>query len=119
MPEYAEFSNPLADAVFKAREALKLTQSDIANKIEIDPRTILNIENRRGNPKMEVLYPLIRTLHIDPREIFYPEVVKENPNLQKLQMLISDCSETEAQALIPVIQSVLSALRADNVTEIE
>lgn len=119
MPEYEDFSYPLADAVLKAREVLKLTQSDVAGRINIDPRTILNIENRRGNPKLEVLYPLVRALHIDPCEIFYPELAKENPQLRKLQMLIADCSEKEAQALISVIQTVLSVMRSQNGTEIE
>ncbi|MBS5432901.1 MAG: helix-turn-helix transcriptional regulator [Firmicutes bacterium] len=37
-----------------------LSQAQLADKPHIDARTILNIENGKGNPKLEILYPLIR-----------------------------------------------------------
>ena len=62
------------NAVKTARRNMELTQLAVANSIDIDCRTVLNIENCKGNPKMEVLYPLIRTLHIDPWDVFYPSI---------------------------------------------
>ena len=67
---------------------------------------------------MEVLFPLIRVLKIDVREIFNPEMQRESPALQQLRLLIEDCSEEEAAAIIPVFQSVLTALRTKNATSI-
>ena len=55
-----EYSRSLADAVKRARGELGLTQNQVANIAEIDERTVLNIENYKGNPKLEVLYPLVR-----------------------------------------------------------
>ena len=55
-----DYSHPLGDAVKRARGRLDLTQSEVADLADIDVRTVLNIENYKGNPKMEVLYPLIR-----------------------------------------------------------
>ena len=80
--------------------------------------TVLNIENYKGNPKLEVLYPLIRSLKIDPREIFYPEMQRESPALRQLRLLVEDCSEEEAATIIPVLQSVIAALRDKNATPI-
>lgn len=65
-----EYSRPLGDAIKRSRGKLGLTQSEVADKVDIDVRTVLNIENYKGNPKMEVLYPLVRALEIDAREIF-------------------------------------------------
>ena len=65
-----EFSQPLGDAVKKARGELGLTQNQVADQIDVDVRTVMNIENYKGNPKMEILVPLIRALKIDSREIF-------------------------------------------------
>jgi len=107
-----EFSRPLGDTIKKARGELGLTQNQVADKIDVDVRTVMNIENYKGNPKMEILYPLIRALKIDCREIFYPEVQLENPAIQNLRFLVDQCSEEEANALIPVVESVLSALRS-------
>ena len=81
-------------------------------------RTIINIENYKSNPKLEVLYPLIRSLKIDAREIFYPEMQRESPALRQLRLLVEDCSEEEAATIIPVLQSVVAALRDKNATPI-
>ncbi|MBR7123000.1 MAG: helix-turn-helix transcriptional regulator [Oscillospiraceae bacterium] len=108
----AEYSKPLGNAVKNARTRSGLTQGSVAEAIHIDDRTVLNIENYKGNPKMEILYPLIRALRIDPREIFYPEMQRESPILQELRLLIEDCDEQEAAALIPVFKSVIAVIRS-------
>ena len=41
MPDY---SNTLGDAVRRARMKLDLTQSEVAESIDVDVRTVLNIE---------------------------------------------------------------------------
>lgn len=115
MPEY---SRPLGDAVRQARIRLKLTQNEVADSIDVDSRTVLNIENYKGNPKMEVLYPLVRALKIDAREIFTPETMENTPSVCQLRMLVDTCSEQDAAALIPVIQAVLSAMHSKNAIEI-
>lgn len=115
MPEY---SKPLGDVVKSARKRMNLTQNEVADSIDVDARTIINIENYKGNPKLEVLYPLIRSLKIDAREIFYPEMQRESPALRQLRLLVEDCSEEEAATIIQVLQSVLFALRDKNATPI-
>ena len=114
-----QFSQALGDTVKRARSTLGLTQSRVAEEAGTNSRTILNIENYKGNPKMKVLYPLIRFLKIDAREIFNPELQQENPSLEQLRLLISDCNEEEATALLPVVQAVLTALRSQKATEIK
>ena len=115
----SEYSRPLGDAVKRARGKAGLTQNEVADAADIDVRTVLNIENYKGNPKMEVLYPLVRTLKIDTREIFNPEMRRETPSLRQLRLLIEDCSEEEAATIIPVFQSVLTALRDQNAIQIK
>ena len=114
-----DYSRPLGEAVKRARGKLDLTQSEVADLADIDVRTVLNIENYKGNPKMEVLYPLVRTLKIDAREIFNPEIRRDSPALRQLRVLIEECSEEEAASIIPVFQSVLTALRDKNALPIE
>ena len=103
----------LGNAVKQARDNLGHTQARVAELADIDVRTVLNIENFKGNPKFEVLYPLIRALHIDAQTVFYPAEQDDNqtPLKSQLQVLIGQCSEEEARVLIPVIESLLSALR--------
>ena len=113
------YSKPLGDAVKRARGEQNLTQSQVAEAANIDVRTVLNIENYKGNPKMEVLYPLVRVLKMDSREIFYPEILQDSSVIRRLRLLVAECSEEEAAALIPVIESVLSVIRSDRATQIK
>ena len=108
MPEY---SRPLGDTVKKARTQRRLTKKQLADKIDVDERTITSIETYKSNTTIEVLYPLLRTLNIDPREIFTPEMVRESPAHYQLRTLIDKCSEEEAATILSVCDAVLSALR--------
>ena len=113
-----DFSRPLGDAVKSTRYLRGLTQAQVADMADLDVRTVMNIENYKANPKMNVLFPLIRVLRIDARAIFNPELQRETPALQQLRLVIEECSEEDAEALIPVVESVLSALHSKETIEI-
>ena len=63
----------LGNTVRRYREYNGLTQTQLAEKLSIGYRTIMEIENYRGNPQFDILYPLIRALNIPANLIFYPE----------------------------------------------
>ncbi len=109
MPEY---SRPLGDTVRNARTQRGLTKKQLADKIDVDERTITSIETYKSNTTIEVLYPLLRTLNIDPREIFNPEMGKESRAHYQLRTLVDQCSEAEAATILSVCEAVLSALRS-------
>lgn len=111
-------SRVLGDAVKQAREKAGLTQIQVGNGIGVDSRTILNIENYKGNPKLHILYPLIRFLKIDAREVFFPESKLDTPSLRHLRLLVDNCSEEEATALIPVFQAAIDMLRNRETNEL-
>ena len=113
-----DFSYPLGNAVKSTRYQRGLTQLQVAEMADIDVRTVMNIENYKANPKMEVLFPLIRTLRVDARTIFNPELERDAPRFQQLRLMVEECSEQEAEALIPVVESVIAALRAKDAIEI-
>lgn len=114
-----EYSKALGDSVKRARGKLKLTQSEVASIAEVDVRTVLNIENYKGNPKFEVLCSIIRVLNLDTQEIFYPEIGRESAPLTYLQQIIGGCTDEEAEMLIQIVTSVLSALRDKNSQKVE
>lgn len=116
MPEYSQI---LGDVVKVTRERAGLTQAEVAVSIGRDSRTVLNIENYKGNPKLEVLYPLVRTLKIDAREIFNPEMRLDSPAVRQLRLLVQECSEDEAAAIIPVFQAALNIVRNCHSNSIE
>ena len=111
MKEMPEYSIVLGDVVKEARAKNGITQSELASMIEAANRTVLNIENGRGNPKLEVLFPLVRKLNIDARLIFNPEMLNESPWLNRLRRLADSCSEEEAEALYSAMEAILRVLR--------
>lgn len=116
MSEYAEI---LGDVVKAKRLELNLTQSEVAEKVDVDVRTILNIENHKGNSKWEVLYPLIRALKIDATMLFYPELNKERDDLTRFYLLLGQCTSTEVQTLYSICETVLATLRNNSYIKIE
>lgn len=114
-----EYKHSLGDAVKRARGEQDLTQKQVAEAADVDVRTVLNIENYKGNPKLEVLYPLIRSMKIDSREVFYPEILRDTPGLRRLRLLVEDCSEEEAASLAPILESILAAIRTNSAIKIK
>lgn len=109
----------LGKAVKQARLERGLTQSEVAERIDVDVRTVLKIENQKGNPKMEILFPLIRELRIDVNEVFYPELHEENPAMAQFQHFVSQCTEDEVLSLLPICEAVLSVLRSKNTASLD
>ena len=112
-------SQRLANIVRLTRDGLGLTQSWVAELIDADSRTILNIENCKENPKFKTLVSLFQKLKIDSRIVFNPEMEPDNPVVHRLVSLAGECTEQEAEVLIPVFEAVLGALRSNNADSIE
>lgn len=99
-----DFSRPLGDTVRAARIDHGYTQKQLVEKIDVDERSISSIEKYQANTTMEILYPLIRVLRIDPREIIHPELGRESKSHYQLRLLLENCTETEATALLSIVK---------------
>lgn len=105
--------------VKNARVQRGLSQDELAERIGADARTILNIENQRGNPKMEILFPLLRELEIDTNRVFYPEMNEPDDILVQFQLFLTKCTPEELHVLLPICQTVISVLRAQESLQIQ
>lgn len=114
-----DFRYSLGDSVRRAREEAGLTQTELADKVGMDARTILNIENYHGNPKAENLFALVRALHISPDEIFYPDIAPSDSSRKKLYRLLSDCTEQEYTLLLKLCIGALETWREEIYTQIK
>lgn len=110
----SDLSRMLGDVFKAARGKTGYSQQQVGRAAGVDNRTILNIENYRGNPLFSNLYALVRFYKLDPRILFYPELQQESPAISQLRSLINDCTEEEAAAIYPVVQSTISMIRKNN-----
>lgn len=108
------FARPLGDAAKKARAEINLTQRQVAGRIGADARSVLNIENYKGNPKIQILFPPVRELQIDAREVFYPKMGRKHHAIRHQRLAVEACDEALAEALLPVVESVLKILHEKN-----
>lgn len=115
----SELSRMLGDVFKAARGKTGLSQQEVGRAAGVDNRTVLNIENYRGNPLFSNLYPLVRFYKIDPRILFYPEMQQDSPAISQLRALINDCNEDEATAIYPVVQSAINMLRNNDTRNVE
>jgi len=91
--------------VFKEyRKKNKLTQEQIAEKLEISVKYISRIENGTGGVKVETLVKYMNILSISPNVIFDKLITNENLKLQlQLSEKASQLSNDKVQFVISVI----------------
>ena len=101
----------LAAAVRKARTEQGISQEQLAEALNFDTRTILNLEAGRGNPTYETMFPLVTYLKIPANTLFFPDSEESRPNHEALLALLHDCTEQEAELIAPAIRYLLNLLR--------
>ena len=66
-----DYKSNFGKLVRRARQHRDYTQEKLAELLNIQQRTILEIENGRGNTQFDILFPLVRLLNIPGDDIFY------------------------------------------------
>ena len=110
MTDFSTCTKVLGSLVRQAREDAHLTQAEAGKIAGLSQRTILDIEQGRGNPKLDVLVALTTGLGIDPALL---SGITREDSLEKERLLleITSCTENEARCLYEVCHSMLGALR--------
>lgn len=115
----SEYSKRLGKVVYKKRKALKLTQTELAERTGVTEQTIRKIEHGNGNPQLSVLGPLIKDLQIDPMEIFYSQENNEDGVRKPLDILLSECNDRQIIELLPVFKAVIDLAKNSGITATE
>lgn len=66
---------------------------------------------------MQILFPPVRELQIDAREVFYPKMGRKHHAIRHQRLAVEACDEALAEALLPVVESVLKILHEKNAAE--
>lgn len=98
--------NILGDLVREVRKGRHMSQEELAAKIGVSTRTIIGIENKTVNPKLETLCLLVRELELPLDQLFYPELPERLKLKGQLIGEINDCSEKEIKFILEVVKSM-------------
>lgn len=105
--------NALGNAVRTTRKNKNLSQEALAERIGVCKRTIIDIERYAGNPKFEILCPLVRELDLPLYQVFYPEVTVNSELKNMLLKEVSDCSDYEMKVILSVVKNLKNTLRSE------
>lgn len=101
----------LGNVVRATRKSKNLSQEDLAEKIGVCKRTIIDIEKNTGNPKFEILYMLVRELDLSLYQVFYPERIENLETKNLLLKELNKCSDYEMKIILSVVRSLRRTLK--------
>lgn len=105
--------NALGNVVRETRKEKHLSQEALAERIGVCKRTIVDIENNTGNPKFEILCPLVRELNLPLYQVFYPEASEDAGIKGEILKELNGCTDGEMKVILSVVKSLRSSLKRE------
>lgn len=95
----------------RLRVKYKLTQEQLAEKMQIAPRTLCGIENGENFVKAETLARLCEVLNITILELFAFDHIK--PQEELINEIVSDIKGFKSREKIETIYKIVKALKVE------
>lgn len=109
-----EASQNLGDILRAARERKGLTQAHLAERTGIGTRTIMDIENHRGNPRFNILFSIIRELNVPANLIFHVDDAPIEEEMEQFMRDFVSCNDYEKRLVISMASHLLGELRKES-----
>ena len=104
--------------VQQAREAVKMSRRELAEKVGIDPRYLANIELCGTIPSVPVVMQLIRICKLPAARYFNPELLREDSEQrQRTSPKLQLCPEKYLPIVEGVIDGAIKLKDADDAKE--
>lgn len=94
-----------ASEVRRKRKQKRMTQKQLAEKLHMSSRTILDLENYRSTPKSETVLLVAKELNISVDALLFPEIRTDCVSKTVLDFF-ADKTESEAQQYIALCQQI-------------
>ena len=95
-------------AVRTAREERKVSQQDLAQKLNMNKNTIMEIELGRSNPKAETIFLIAMELHVSIDAIIFTGKDKSNAVSPEVLSFFSSKPDDESKLYVGVCQQIES-----------
>ena len=96
----------LAKAVREAREKRGISQRELARKLNMNLRTVMDLEIGRSNPKGETIFLIARELHISLDAIAHAGTSRPNSVSADVLEFFSGTDDTESRDYIDLCRQV-------------
>ena len=92
-----------------ARNALNMTQDQLAERLKATKRYIMHLESSHKKPSYDLLFKIIRELNIQPDLIFYPEKPSKDSRIEDLVRMLYNCDERSIQIVRATVKAALDS----------
>ena len=99
----------IASTMKNARNALGITQEQLAERIGVSVRHIMNLEGSVNMPSATVLFRIIRELNIDPNLIFFPEKAAKDTDIDDLVRMLYRCDDRSTKIIRATVLAALDS----------
>jgi len=93
----------LCSTIKVARMAKRMTQEELAEKIEITAKHMSQIESGRSAPSLKALYLLAKTLNFSVDDVFFPESSNGAELRRKVERRLRECTESELHIICATV----------------
>ena len=97
-----------------AREALNMPRRVLAERVDIDPRYLANIELKQTIPSLPVIIQLVKICGLPMERYFNPEVMRKE---SKLRQRVSHKLKLCPEQYLPIIEGTIDGAIKLNETE--
>lgn len=98
-----DYEKTLGNRIQKIRTAKKITQEELARRVDKSPHIISDIERGVKKPSVFTLVELIRGLETTPNEVLSDFVTIEDDILTDVVSVFSEMSEGEKKFLLKIL----------------
>lgn len=91
-----------------ARMDKKLTQSELAEELDISLPYLKDLERFRNNPSYEVFEKVIRYFNLSADTVIYPNHNQADNTYQKIKRLLTYCNERQLKVILATTEALLS-----------
>ena len=86
----------------------KLTQAELAEKLDISLSYLKDLERFRNSPSYEVFEKVIRYFNLSADTVVYPNQNQADDTYQKIGRLLTRCDEGQLKVILATTEALLS-----------
>lgn len=95
-------------ALKNARKANRLTQAELAEKLDISLSYLKDLEYFRSLPSLELFVNVIEMFNLSADEVIHPDN-SSSSTYQKLDRLLHQCDESQLGIILATAKAVINA----------
>lgn len=105
----ALYPRQFGKALKNARLDQKLTQAELAEKLDISLPYLKDLERFRNTPSYDVFERTIRYFNLSADNIIYPDQYAEDDTYRQIKRLLTRCDERQLHIILAMVTALITS----------